>query len=45
MTALQNYLFIRGCGWTRISKDSVLVYGGYNDDEKGVDACKLWNVS
>jgi hypothetical protein len=40
----ENYSFVRGCGWTRISKETIFLYGGYDDNENGVDTCRIWNL-
>jgi hypothetical protein len=41
-----NYQFLRSSGWTKISTESILVYGGYeSESEVGVDECKIWTIS
>jgi hypothetical protein len=37
----ESYWFIPSCGWTKVSNEYILVYGGYDDDDNdnGVDCC------
>lgn len=40
-----SYCLVRGCGWSKISENTLLIYGGYDEEERGVSACWTWEVS
>lgn len=41
----KDYAFYRACGWSKISEESILVYGGYDYGGQGVNICSKWAFS
>jgi hypothetical protein len=40
-----EFTFYRGSGYSAITDNILMVYGGYNEDENGTDECYYWKVN
>ena len=44
VVAPEQYNLTRGCGWSKVAENTLLIYGGYNEEEKGLDSCYSWEL-
>ena len=40
-----NFEMHHGCGWSKLSEEHLLVYGGYGSNTRGIDTCELWLIT